>query len=52
MSGAFVQGVASRLAIVIEEADEAQFWFDVMIEMAYGPQDAARRLLQEAQLIS
>ena len=40
---------ASRLAIVIEEADEAQFWFEVMIEMAYGPQDAALRLLKEAE---
>ena len=40
---------ASRLGIVIEEADEAQFWFDVLIEFKYGPQEVALRLRREAE---
>jgi four helix bundle protein len=40
---------ASRLAVVIEEADESQFWFEVAIELAYGPKEAAQRLCKEAE---
>ena len=40
---------AARLAIVIEEADEAQFWFEVLIEMNYGPREEAQRLRKEAE---
>jgi four helix bundle protein len=40
---------ASRLAVVIEEADEAQLWFEIVIDLKYGPTDSARRQLQEAE---
>ena len=34
---------------MIEEADEAQFWFEVLIEMNYGPREEAQRLRKEAE---
>ena len=40
---------ASRLGVVIEEADEAQFWFEVVIELSYGPKEVALRLRKEAE---
>jgi four helix bundle protein len=40
---------ASRLGIVIEGADEAQFWLDALVELNYGSQNVAMRLRKEAE---
>ena len=35
--------------MVIEEGDEAEFWFDLLLELEYGPQDLAAALRREAE---
>jgi len=39
---------ASRLAIVVEEADESEFWLDALRDLGYGPIDVVNRLHQES----
>ena len=38
----------SKLAIVLEEADESELWLDVLTVRRYGPQDVVARLRGEA----
>jgi four helix bundle protein len=40
---------ASRLAVVVEEADEAELWLDVIETRKVGPQDQVGRLRRESQ---
>ena len=39
---------ASRLGVVVEEADESEFWLDGLHELNYGPMIDVKRLQQEA----
>jgi four helix bundle protein len=39
---------ASRLGIVVEEADEAEFWLNALQELKYGPADQVATLHQES----
>lgn len=39
---------ASRLGVVVEEADESEFWLDALRELKYGPTDVVNRLHQES----
>jgi four helix bundle protein len=39
---------AARLGVVVEEADESEFWLDVLREFAYGPQPDVASLHQES----
>lgn len=39
---------AARLAIVVEEADEAELWLDFVETRAYGPADEVAALRREA----
>lgn len=39
---------ASRLGVVVEEADESEFWLDVLRELKYGPADIVGSAHQEA----
>ena len=39
---------ASRLATVTEEADESEFWLDVLSVRKYGPQNVVAQLRREA----
>jgi four helix bundle protein len=40
---------AARLAVVVEEADEAELWLDVLETRQFGPQEAVRTLRRESQ---
>ena len=39
---------AARLGVVVEEADESEFWLSALRELRYGPQDVVGRLHQES----
>ena len=39
---------ASRIGIVVEEADESEFWLDALRELKYGPADQVTTLHQES----
>ena len=39
---------ASRLGVVVEEADESEFWLDALRELNYGPIADVGRLHQES----
>jgi len=38
----------AKLGVVIEEADEAELWLDVLETKRHGPPERVRRLRQEA----
>ena len=38
----------SKIGVVIEEADESEWWLDVLETRKYGPQAPVKRLRQEA----
>lgn len=40
---------ASKLLIVVEEADESEFWLDVLETRQFGPQEVIRPLRRESQ---
>ena len=39
---------AARLGVVVEEADESEFWLDALRELNYGPSADVGRLHQES----
>ena len=39
---------ASKLATVVEEADESELWLDFLMERGYGPRQIIARLRSEA----
>lgn len=39
---------AARLGVVVEEADESEFWLDALRELNYGPPGDVGRLHQES----
>ena len=39
---------AARLGVVVEEADESEFWLDALRELNYGPAADVGRLHQES----
>ena len=39
---------AARLGVVVEEADESEFWLDALRELKYGPPADVGRLHQES----